>query len=178
MSRYLRSLTVVLVCCLIPMAQAKRAPNLEFKSLSGQTQKIVDLRGSITVINFWATWCGPCVEELPLLSQLSQEYADKKVRFVAISADESADNPKTRAKIDLFLSHQKLAMEVWLGADLDMLDRLQLGNVLPATVILDEQGEIVARVMGEAHEDDVKGPVDWLLNGRTGPAPTPVTKRY
>jgi thiol-disulfide isomerase/thioredoxin len=178
MSRYLRSLIVVLVCCLIPVAQAKRAPNLEFKNLSGQPQKIADLRGSITVINFWATWCGPCVEELPLLSRLSQEYADKKVRFVAISADESADNSKTRAKIDLFLSHQKLAMEVWLGADLDMLDRLQLGNVLPATMILDEQGEIVARVMGEAHEDDVKGPVDWLLNGRTGPSPTPVTKRY
>jgi thiol-disulfide isomerase/thioredoxin len=178
MSRYLRSLIVVLVCCLIPVVQAKRAPNLEFKNLSGQPQKIADLRGSITVINFWATWCGPCVEELPLLSRLSQEYADKKVRFVAISADESADNSKTRAKIDLFLSHQKLAMEVWLGADLDMLDRLQLGNVLPATMILDEQGEIVARVMGEAHEDDVKGPVDWLLNGRTGPSPTPVTKRY
>jgi len=69
-------------------------------------------------------------------------------------------------------------MEVWLGADLDMLERLNLGNVLPATVILDEQGEVVARVMGEAHEEDVKTPVEWLLNGKSGPAPTAVIKHY
>jgi thiol-disulfide isomerase/thioredoxin len=178
MKAYIRTLTVLLVSCLIPMAEAKRAPNLEFKSLTGQTQKVADLRGSVTVINFWATWCGPCMEELPLLSRLSQDYAGRKVRFVAISADEAPDNPKTRAKIDQFLSHQKLTMEVWLGADLDMLDRLNLGNILPATVILDEQGEVIARVMGEAHEDDVKAPLDWLLNGRTGAAPPAVTKRY
>jgi thiol-disulfide isomerase/thioredoxin len=178
MKRYVLTLAGILAFCLIPIAEAKRAPNLEFKSLTGQTQKVADLRGSVTVINFWATWCGPCVEELPLLSRLSQEYAGRKVRFVAISADESPDNPKTRAKIDQFLSRQKLTMEVWLGADLDMLDRLNLGNVLPATVILDEQGEVIARVMGEAHEEDVKVPVDWLLNGRSGASPAAVTKRY
>jgi thiol-disulfide isomerase/thioredoxin len=139
---------------------------------------VSDLRGSITVINFWATWCGPCREELPLLSKISQEYSSKKVRFIAISADADPDDRKNRAKIDLFLNQQKLAMEVWLGADLDMLDRLSLGNVLPATVILDEQGEVVARVMGEAHEEDVKGPLDWLLNGRSGAVPAAVVKRY
>ncbi len=166
------------LCCVAPAAEAKHAPNLEFKNLAGQTQKIAGLRGSITVINFWATWCGPCVEELPLLSKISQDYAGKKVRFIAISADEDADNPKTRAKIDLFLSRQKPSMEIWLGADLDMLGRLNLGNLLPATVILDEQGELIAWVMGEAHEEDIKAPVDWLLNGKTGAAPAPVTKRY
>jgi thiol-disulfide isomerase/thioredoxin len=60
------------------MAEAKRAPNLEFKNRAGQTQKIAGLRGSITVVNFWATWCGPCREELPLLSKLHQEYAEKR----------------------------------------------------------------------------------------------------
>jgi hypothetical protein len=59
-----------------------------------------------------------------------------------------------------------------------MLGRLNLGNLLPATVILDEQGEVIARVMGEAHEEDIKTPVDWLLNGKAGAAPAPVTKRY
>ena len=178
MTRFLRALIILFVCCLVPMAQAKRAPNLEFKTLSGDTQKISDLRGSITVINFWATFCGPCREELPLLSRLTQEYAGKKIRFIAISADESPDKPKNRAKIDQFLSHQNLAMEIWLGADLDTLDRLGLGNVLPATVILDDQGEVIAKVMGEAHEEDIKGPLEWLLNGKTGTAPAAVTKRY
>ena len=174
----LRTITLLLACCLVPIAEAKHAPNLEFKNLAGQTKKIADLRGSITVVNFWATWCGPCREELPLLSKLHQEYAEKKVRFIAISADEAPDKPKNRAKIDQFLSQQHPDMEVWLGADLDMLDRLALGNVLPATVILDEQGEVIARVMGQAHEEDIKVPLEWVLNGKSGTAPTPVTKRY
>jgi thiol-disulfide isomerase/thioredoxin len=179
MTNSLRTLVILfLACCVIPAAHAKRAPNLEFKNIAGSSQKISDLRGSITVINFWATWCGPCREELPLLSRLSQAYAGKKVRFIAISADEASDNPKNHAKIDEFLSHNNLVMDVWLGADLDMLERLGLGNVLPATIILDEQGEIIARVMGQAHEEDVKGPIEWLLNGRNGVAPVAVVKRY
>jgi thiol-disulfide isomerase/thioredoxin len=174
MKTFLCTVTALLVCCLAPMAQAKRAPNLELKSLDGNTQKLSDLRGSIVVLNFWATWCGPCREELPLLSRLSQEYAGKKVRFVAASADESKD----RAKVDQFLSRQKFALDIWVGADLDVLDRLGLGNVLPATMILDEQGEIVARIQGEAREEDVRSAVDWLLSGKTGPAPPALTKRY
>jgi thiol-disulfide isomerase/thioredoxin len=171
-------MAVALMACMAPMADAKRVPNLEFKSLNGAAEKFADLHGSITVINFWATWCGPCREELPLLSKLSEEYGAKKVRFIAISADEDPGNKKNRAKIDQFLNAQKPAMEVWVGADLDTLGHLGLGNVLPATLILDDQGEVVARVLGQAHEEDVRKPLDWLLNGRSGDAPAAVTKRY
>ena len=175
-------MATALMACVAPMADAKRAPNLEFKSLSGATAKFADLRGSITVINFWATWCGPCREELPLLSKLSEEYGAKyaqgKVRFIAISADEDPGNKKNRTKIDHFLNEHKPGMEVWVGADLDMLGRLGLGNVLPATIVLDEQGEVVAKVLGQAHEEDVRKPLDWLLKGKSGDAPVAVTKRY
>jgi thiol-disulfide isomerase/thioredoxin len=168
----------LLLCCVAAVAQAKRTPNLEFKNLSGQTQKLAELHGTITVLNFWATWCGPCREEMPMLSRLTGEYAAKKVRFIAASADEEPDNKKTRARIDLFLNAQKPAMDIWLGADLGMLDKLSLGNELPATVILDEQGEVVARVLGQAREEDLRAPLDWLLSGRRGPAPTSVIKHY
>lgn len=177
MKTALRATALLLALCLIPMAEAKRVPNLEFNDLAGQTQRFSGLRGSIAVVNFWATWCGPCQEEMPLLSKLSRQYTGK-VRFIAVSADADPENRKNRAKIDLFLSTQKPAMEIWLGADLDMLDKLALGNVLPATIILDEQGEPVARILGQAHEDDVKIAIDWLLGGKTGPAPQPVVKRY
>lgn len=174
MKNAFRLLAALLLCSLIPPAQAKRAPNLEFKDLSGAKQKLASVRGSIVVLNFWATWCGPCREELPLLSKLTQEYGAKKVRFISVSADEAKD----RAKVDQYLSREKLSMEFWLGADLDMLEHMDLGNVLPATVILDEQGEIVARIQGQAREEDVRKPLDWLLGGKTGPAPAAVTKRY
>ena len=154
--------------------QAKRAPNLELKDLAGKTEKVSDLRGSIAVINFWATWCVPCREELPLLGKLEKEYAGKNVRFIAASADEA----KNRAALERFVSAHQIGMEVWVGADLDMLERAGLGNELPATLIVDEEGQVVARVLGEAREEDIRLPLDWLLGGRSGPAPAPQVKHY
>lgn len=169
-----RLLAAVFVISLTLPAHARRAPNLTLKDLAGNTHKVAELRGSIVVLNFWATWCVPCREELPLLSHLSQEYAAKHVRFIAVSADEA----KNRARVDQLLSTNKPGMDVWMGADLDMLQRAGLGNELPATLILDENGEAVARILGEAREEDVRGAVDWLLNGRKGDPPAPLTRRY
>lgn len=170
----LRFFVLLLLSCSLQSAFAKRAPNLELKDLAGKTHKIADLRGSIAVVNFWATFCGPCREELPMLSRLTQEYSGRHIRFIAISADEIKD----RAKVDRFLGANPLAMEIWTGADVDMLERAGLGNVLPGTMILDEQGEVIARVMGQAREEDVRQPLDWLLSGRSGATPSAVTKRY
>jgi thiol-disulfide isomerase/thioredoxin len=165
---------ILLICTLAHLAQAKRAPNLELKDLAGNQHKISELQGSVAVVNFWATWCGPCKVELPLLSQLSQEYAAKKVRFIAASADEAKDLDKVLK----YRESEKPALEIWVGADLDMLDSAKLGNELPATMILDERGEVVARILGQAHEEDIRAVLDWLLGGRSGPAPAPITKRY
>jgi len=165
---------VMMMAFLGPQVFAKRAPNLELKDLSGKTTKVSDLHGSIAVINFWATWCVPCQEELPLLGKLEKEYAGKNIRFVAASADEA----KNRAKLDRFVSAHQIGMEIWVGADLDMLERAGLGNELPATLILDEQGQVVVRVLGEAREDDIRRPLDWLLGGRTGAAPDALVKHY
>jgi thiol-disulfide isomerase/thioredoxin len=170
----LRAWAVLLLCCLISAAQAKRPPNLSLKDLKGNKQSIASLRGSIVVVNFWATWCGPCREELPLLSRLSQEYSAKKVRFVAASVDVAKDRPK----VDEFLNRYSIAFDVWVGADMDTIDDAGLGNVLPITLILDEQGEIVARVQGQAREEDVRKPLEWLLSGKSGLAPPALTKRY
>ena len=159
---------------LAPPAHAKRAPNLELSDQAGKTHKISELRGSVAVVNFWATWCGPCREELPMLTRLSAEYGEKKVRFVAISADEW----KKRSSVAEFVAAHQLNMEIWLGANVDMLESANLGNVLPATLILDEQGNVVARVLGQAREADIRKPLDWLLDGKNGPAPEAVIKHY
>ena len=164
----------LLLCLLSGVGYAKRMPNLEFKDLAGHPQKLATLHGSIAVVSFWATWCAPCRDELPRLSKLAQQYSDQGVRFVAISIDA----PKDRAKVAPYVAQQKLTMDVWLGGDTDMLDRVGLGNIVPGTLILDQQGEVIGRIMGEAREEDVKSRLDWLLNGRQGAAPEPLTKRY
>jgi thiol-disulfide isomerase/thioredoxin len=167
-------IATVLVAFIALSAYAKRVPNLEFKDLGGHGQKLASVRGSITVLSFWATWCAPCREELPRLSKLNSEYAGKGVRFLAISIDEAKD----RAKIEPFLRQQNITLDVWLGGDVDMLDRVGLGNIVPGTLVIDKDGEIIGRIMGEAQEPDIRGRLDWLLQDRKGPAPEPLTKRY
>ncbi len=69
-------------------------------------------------------------------------------------------------------------LEVWVGADTDTMQRFGLGDIVPGTVIIDESGEIVTRVMGEAREEDVNVPVRWALGGKAGAAPATMIKRY
>ncbi|MGB6975688.1 MAG: TlpA disulfide reductase family protein [Terracidiphilus sp.] len=167
-------LSVLLFGVLAPLAQAKRAPNFELKDLDGHTHHLAELHGSIVVLNFWATWCGPCREELPMLTHLSKVYAPEHVRFIAASADESKD----REKVSQFVSAHNVGMDVWVGADLDMLDSAKLGNELPATLILDADGNIITRIKGEAREKDVRDALDWILGGEKGPAPPAVVTHY
>lgn len=168
---------VVLVLCFavgVSPSYAKHAPNLDLKDLNGNAHKLSSLHGQIVVINFWATWCGPCQEELPRLAKLAESYNGKNVRFVAVSIDA----PKDRSKIQPALEKANVTLETWVGADTGTLSSFGLGDIVPGTVVLDEHGEIVARIMGEAHDEDVSSAVDWLLGGRSGPEPAALTKRY
>ena len=174
MYRPLRTFVSIALCCgFVPM-HAKPIPDMKFRDLAGHTQRMSSLRGSITVVTFWATWCGPCREELPRLAHLKEQYAEGGVRFLAISIDESKD----RARIEPYLQHENVALDVWVGADVDTLGRVGLGNIVPSTLILDKDGEVVGRIMGEARDSDVTGYLDWLLHDRQGTAPAPLIKRY
>lgn len=158
-------------------ASSNRTPDLSFRDLAGSKVSIGELRGSIAVVNFWATWCAPCREEFPMLSSLAQRYAGK-VRFVSISADDDPNSKKQRAEIHRFLADQQPGMEIWVGADLDALGRCGLGRVLPATLVLDAKGQVVARIEGQAREQDITTPIEWLLQGQIGPEPPALLKRY
>ncbi len=105
---------------------------------------------------------------------LAKRYAGQDVEFVAVSIDE----PKDRAKIQPFLDRHAIGLNVWTGPNADILDRFGLGNIVPGTVVLDRQGQPVTRIMGEARDEDVQTPVDWLLMSGKGEAPKPIIKRY
>lgn len=174
MPRLFRKLSVITLGCALVAAQAKPLPDLKFKDLSGNPQRLDSLRGSITVVSFWATWCAPCRDELPRLSQLSLKLADQDVHFVAISIDESKD----RAKVEPFLEKNNVTLNVWVGGDAGMLGRVGLGEIVPGTLVLDKDGATVGRIMGEARDADIAGYIDWLQHDRQGPAPPPLIKRY
>ena len=144
----------------------------EFRSLDGVAHSLQELRGHIVVVNFWATWCGPCREEMPRLQKLANEYKGKGVNFIAVSLDDVA----TQGKIPSVVQKRGLTMPVWTGATEKTLTELELGVLVPATLILDEQGNVIGKIEGEAREKDVRSRVDWVLGGRVGKQPKIVQK--
>jgi thiol-disulfide isomerase/thioredoxin len=165
--RVLFTLTVLL----FPLAaQPKELPksDLALKDTSGQRVRLRDLRGKVVVLNFWATWCGPCKAELPMLVQAAADYSG--VAFVAASLDDE----KTRALVPAFLKMQQISFPVWLGASGDDLAKLGLGEAVPATAFLDQEGHILFRILGQLRQEDLKQRLDWLTGDRTAPPPEAV----
>ena len=131
-------LAITVLCGTFMAASARPLPDLSFQTLDNQPVRLSGLQGNIVILSFWATWCGPCKEELPRLSTLSEQYAGKHVRFIAISIDDKKDWPKIQA----FLSERSLKLEVWKDGNLDKLDRVGLGEIVPGTIVLDPAGQV------------------------------------
>jgi thiol-disulfide isomerase/thioredoxin len=171
-SRYLSFALAALLPWTTALAKDPRKAELVLKDMAGNTARLSDLRGKIVVLNFWATWCGPCKAEIPMLVGAAKKYGPRGVVFIAASLDE----PKTRSRVPDFVAAHGMTFPVWVGADADDLDRLAMGPAVPATAVLDADGHIVARVWGQLREEEVCERLDWLLGPRTGPAPPSLVK--
>ena len=145
---------------------------MRFQARDGSVHTLAELRGQPAVVNFWATWCGPCRDEMPRLQKLAEQYQSQGVRFVAISLDA----PETQGKIDTLLNQSGFHLPVWTGASETTLAELHLGILVPATLILDSEGQVLGKIEGEARDKDVRSRLDWLLNGRQGKQPGIVQK--
>jgi len=167
-------MTVALFAALAPttIAAAKVENTPDFRGRDGSTHSLAELRGHPAVVNFWATWCGPCKEEMPRLQKLADNYQARGVRFIAVSLDA----PDTQNKIDTVIAKRGFRLDIWTGATDQTLAQLKLGELVPATLILDEQGEVIGKIEGEARDKDVRSRLEWLLGGRQGKQPKIVQK--
>lgn len=152
-------------------ADAPRA-DLMLKDAAGQKVRLRDLRGKSVVLNFWATWCGPCNTEMPMLVGFERQYAARGVQFVGASLDDA----RTKARIPEFLARYNVAFPVWYGATADDLDRLKLGDAVPATLFLDAEGHIVARILGQARPEEIRERLEWMTGDKSSAAPQALVK--
>lgn len=122
----------------------ERLWSAEFKDISGQTIKMSSLKGQPMVLNFWATWCGPCVEEMPDFQRAGQTTEGRKVKIVGIGID-YVKNMKPFAEKN---GISYLLLES--GAQgLDIVKALgNTAGVLPFTLIIDRTGTVVSRKIG------------------------------
>ncbi len=140
---------------------------LELPDLSGRRQSLADYRGRIVVLNFWATWCVPCREEMPILVSLQRRYGERGVQVIGASVDWES----SRQEVARFAQKMKLNFPVWAGATVADMQRLGLGTALPATAIIGRDGTIAARILGIIDRDDMEERVEWLLGDRSSLAP-------
>jgi thiol-disulfide isomerase/thioredoxin len=133
---------------------------LELPDLVGTRQKLSSFRGRIVVLNFWATYCLPCREEMPALAAIQNHYAAFGVQVIGASAD-FVDAKKEVLK---FVKDLKINFPVWLEASISDMARFGLGPALPGTAIIDRDGKIVWASGKVVTEAQVKKQLDKMLS--------------
>ncbi len=123
------------------------APPLKLRTLDGADLSLADYRGRTVIVNFWATWCAPCVAEMPALQRLRDRLADRGVEVVGVNFQENA------ARIRPFLYQYSLSFPVVRDHDGTVRDAWRV-NVFPTTFVVAPDGRIAFSARGEVDWDD------------------------
>ena len=127
--------------------------NVSLADADGRLHSLTEWRGKVLVINFWATWCPPCREEIPMLNALQTRWGGKGVQVVGIALDEAAE-------VREFMRQTPLAYPSLMGGDdgAKLVERLgNLLGVLPFTVVVDATGKVAGQHLGEMDAQDTEG---------------------
>lgn len=135
------------------------APNFSMTTLDGRTVQLSDLRGQNILINYWVTWCDPCIEELGFLDKIGQEYLASG--FTILSVNGLAQNP--RPDVEAIVSQNGLSFPILLDEN-DGFYQTYLVKFLPTSFFIDENGIIRHIQLGSATEDVFRSKIEQLLS--------------
>lgn len=141
---------------LIDETQRVAAPELSGTTLDGETWSLADERGSVVVLNVWASWCAPCRAEAPMLAALAKEL-EPEVAFVGL------DTRDSDAAARAFVAKQGITYPNVIDTDGQL--QLRFGDSLPpqaipSTIVIDAQGRVAGRILGKASESDLRGLIE------------------
>lgn len=123
-------------------SEQKPAPDVLVTALNGTPLKLSDLKGKVVMLNFWATWCPPCREEIPSMMKLNSAMTGKPFQMVAVSIDEGG-----KAAIESFLKTNGYLLPAYTDPD-NMASKTYGITGVPETFIIDKQGILVKKVIG------------------------------
>ena len=139
-----------------PVDQRRFMPELVMAQLDGGTWRLEDHRGQVVLVNYWATWCGPCWEETPGLIQLSRELGIQGLAVVGVAMDVGGEE-KVRQFVKEFRVPYPVVMQ-------EKASQMEYGlEGVPTTVLVDRSGRIAKSYVGAVRESDFKTDVEALL---------------
>lgn len=141
---------------IVPAAERKVMPDLVFAQSGGGEWKMADHRGQVVLVNYWATWCLPCREEMPGLSRLAQELGPQGLAVVGVSIDKGS-----RDRVREFADKMKVPYPVAFPSPLSQMEWGLEG--VPTTILVDRRGRVAKSYMGAVREADFRADVEALL---------------
>jgi thiol-disulfide isomerase/thioredoxin len=147
----------------------KPAPDFILENLSGQTVSLASFKGKPLLINFWATWCGPCKIETPWLIQLQNEYAARGFEIVGISTEGDDLQPgdteglaRQKAAIAKFVKEYHMQYPVLVNGD-SLATKYGGLDAMPTSVYVNREGKVVAMQLGITSKDDMVANIEKTL---------------
>jgi cytochrome c biogenesis protein CcmG/thiol:disulfide interchange protein DsbE len=148
----------------VAAAKGQSAPDFTLTDLQGNTLKLSDLRGKAVVLNFWATWCPPCKEEIPWLVDLQKRYGPQGLQIVGVAMDDS--DPKDVVK---FAAEHSINYPVLIGED-KVAEQYGGIDYLPTTFYIDRSGVVMNRIFGEPDRGELEQNIQRVIASAPKPA--------
>lgn len=142
------------------------APDFTLQTLDGNNMRLSDLRGKAVLLNFWATWCGPCKIETPWLVELQKQYGSQGLQVVGIAMDDSGKDDIEKFAKDMGVNYPVLLGKEAVG------DAYGGVPALPESFFIGRNGKIVDRIIGLKGRDEIEDAIKKALNTEAGSAPT------
>lgn len=145
----------------LPLPPTKNVGNLGWQTFAGESEKLADLKGKVVVLDFWATYCPPCLEEIPHLNELHNKYG-KNLQIVGLHVGGDEDRPKVPGFV------KKLKINYPLATPEDELISVLFGSddAIPQTFVFDRQGKLVKKIVGfdEIEKENLNDAILQALN--------------